>query len=107
MKWKYSFWMTSGPVAGVVRTRGRLTRVVFGEILSWREGLHIYHRDKLTAEIFVSQRAFCRADIAAALSALICINYRFLFFLEFPLLAIFSVSISSRCLVNVSFIMQR
>lgn len=52
--------------AGVVRTRGRLTRFVFGEILSRREGLHIYHRDKLTAEIFVSQRAFCRADIAAA-----------------------------------------
>lgn len=53
MKWKYSFWMTSGPVTGVVRTRGRLTRFVFGENLSQREGLHIYHRDKLTAEIFV------------------------------------------------------
>lgn len=42
MKWKYSFWMTSGPVAGVVRNAGKVdTFRVWRDPFTERRASHI------------------------------------------------------------------
>lgn len=61
----------------------------------------------LVVESAPGLRAAAAACLEDTVSVQLLTNYRFLFFLEFPLLDIFSVSISSLCLDRVSFMLHR